>query len=162
MIENTEQDGALTFFKAQHRTFAATLAQRRGRDDLVPALLAQAYSSFEGNVEVQAQRACRSHAFYDKHTCVEAAAGRADGIPLSVPHMMVRSLIQNAMQSALRDAGYVWAAYELNHALCIALADEGCEAAWLAGADIFAPALVTEISLDEMANTFDRIHAGSE
>ena len=128
----------------------------------MPALLAQAYSSFEGNVEVQAQRACRSHAFYDKHTCVEAAAGRADGIPLSVPHMMVRSLIQNAMQSALRDAGYVWAAYELNHALCIALADEGCEAAWLAGADIFAPALVTEISLDEMANTFDRIHAGSE
>lgn len=248
MTHNTEEDGALAFFKAQHRAFAETLAQRRGGDDLVPALLTQAYSSFEGNVAAQAEGqppiachkgcatcctirviatapealmvaryvrvadaalkqagidlrqrlaeadsatrgrderqrvalrrrcpfiakgvcviyparplACRGHASYDKRACAEAAAGRLEGIPLSMPHMMVRSLVQNAMQSALRDAGYVWATYELIHALSIALADEGCEAAWLAGADVFAPALVNDISLEEMANTFDRIHAG--
>jgi len=47
-----------------------------------------------------------------------------------------------------------------SYALSIALADEGCERAWLAGADVFADALVMDISLDEMANGFDRIHAG--
>lgn len=238
---NTEEDGALAFFRAQHRAFTQTLGERREREDMVPALLAQAYSSFEGNVEVQAEGqpaiachkgcatcctmrviatapevlmlaryigaaastadlrqrlveadqatrgcdegqrvalrrrcpfitkgacviyparplACRGHASYDKRACVEAAAGRIDRIPLSMPHMMVRSLIQNAMQSALRDAGYIWAAYELNHALTIALGDEGCEAAWRAGEDVFAPAVVTEISLEEMAEVFDRIH----
>lgn len=244
---NTAGDGALVFFRAQHRAFAETLELRCGRDDMLPALLSQAYSSFEGNVEVQAEGqpyiachkgcatcctirviatapevlmlaryiraneaalkaagidlrqrlndtdratrglgesqrvalrrrcpfidngvcviyparplACRGHASYDKRACVEAAAGRLDSIPLSIPHMMVRSLIQNALQSALREAGYVWAAYELNHALIISLGDGACEAAWRAGEDIFAPAVVTEISLDEMASTFDRIHA---
>jgi Fe-S-cluster containining protein len=244
-----EEEGALAFFRAQHQAFAETLSTWRGRADMVPALLGQAYSSFEGNVEVQAEGhpaiachkgcatcctirvtatapevlmaaryiraadaalkkagidlpqrlaeadeatrgrderqrvtlrrrcpfiakgvcviyparplACRGHASYDKRACAEAAAGRLDGIPLSMPHMMVRSLVQNAMQSALRDAGYVWAAYELNHALSIALADEGCEAAWTAGADVFAPALAAEVSQDEMARTFDRIHGRS-
>jgi hypothetical protein len=73
--------------------------------------------------------------------------------------MRIRSLIQNAMQSALRDAGYAWGVYELNHALSIALDDEGdAEGAWLDGDDVFADALVADISLQEMATTFDRIH----
>lgn len=250
MTRDTEDDDALAFFKAQHRAFAETLAQWRGNGDMVPALMSQAYSSFEGNVAVQAEGqppiachkgcatcctirviatapealmlaryiraadaalkqagidlrqriadaysatcgrderqrvtlrrrcpfiakgicviyparplACRGHASHDKRACADAAAGRLEGIPLSMPHMMVRSLVQNAMQSALRDAGYVWAAYELNHALSIALDGENSEPAWLAGADVFAPARVTDISLDEMANTFDRIHAGQK
>lgn len=247
MPQAEEEDGALAFFKAQHQAFSETLAEWRGRADMVPALLAQAYSSFEGNVEVQAagqpaiachkgcatcctirvvatapevlmvaryiratedaqkkagidlrqriakadgatrghgeaqrvklrQRcpfieqgvcviypvrplACRGHASYDKRACAEAAAGRLDGIPLSMPHRMVRSLVQNALQSALRDAGYVWAAYELNHALILALADEHGEDAWKTGSDVFGPALVAEVSLDEMADAFDRIRA---
>lgn len=247
---DTQEHGALAFFKAQHHAFAATLAQWRDDDNLVHALMSQAYSSFEGNVAVQAEGqlpiachkgcatcctirviatapealmlaryvraadvhlkhagidlrqrlaeadsatrgrdekqrvalrrrcpfiakgicviyparplACRGHASYDKRACVEAAAGRLEGIPLSMPHMMVRSLVQNAMQSALRDAGYVWATYELNHALTIALDDEDCESAWLSGADVFAAARVADISMDEMANTFDRIHAAAK
>lgn len=250
MTHDPEEDGALAFFKAQHQAFAVTLAQWRGDGDMVPALMSQAYSSFDGNVAVQAEGqlpiachkgcaacctlrviatapealmlaryiraadaalkqagidlrqrvaeadsatrgrderqrvalrrrcpfiakgicviyparplACRGHASHDKRACGDAAAGRLEGIPLSMPHMMVRSLVQNAMQSALRDAGYVWAAHELIHALSIALADEDCEPAWLSGADVFGPARVTDVSLDEMANTFDRIHSGAK
>ncbi|HEY9193603.1 MAG TPA: YkgJ family cysteine cluster protein, partial [Methyloversatilis sp.] len=79
---------------------------------------------------------------------------------LSVAHRTVRSLVQNAMQSALRDAGYAWASYELNHALRLALADPGTDAAWLAGEDVFADAQVDEISPLEMARTFDWLKSG--
>jgi Fe-S-cluster containining protein len=106
--------------------------------------------------------ACRGHASYDKIACAEAAAGQRDEIPYSKPHMMMRSLIQNAMQSALRDAGYAWAVYELNHALSLALAHDEYEAAWLAGEDVFAPAMVTDVSLAEMADTFDQLHGRTE
>jgi Fe-S-cluster containining protein len=234
------------FFRAQHHVFTNILAQHRGRAELLPTLLTQAFGSYEANVELQAvdypelachkgcatccalrvvatapevllvarfirahnetlkeagvdlkqrlaqadsvtrdcdeQRrvslrrrcpyidkgacviypvrplACRSHASYDKRACAEAAAGCLDEIPFSAHHMTVRSLVQNAMQSALRDAGYAWAAYELNHSLCIALADQACEEAWLAGDDVFARALIADISPAEMANTFDHIH----
>lgn len=252
MLEETMADdsGPLAFFKAQHQAFAETLAARRGREDLVDGLLEQAFSSFEGNVEIQSEGlpplachkgcatcctlrvtatapeilmiaryvrwasaalkraefdleqrivdadrvtralseeqrvtlrrrcpfiangvcviypvrplSCRGHASYDKRACVEAAAGRAENIPFSAPHMTVRSLIQHAMQSALRDAGYAFGAYELNQAVCMALADQTLLAQWMAGKDVFADALATEVSLEEMASTFDAIKtAGS-
>ena len=101
--------------------------------------------------------ACRSHISYDSQACVEAAAGRLDAVPYSVPHMHVRSLVQNAMQSALRDADYAWATYELNHAVSIALSDDQAERNWLRGEDVFAAALVDEISAGEMGATFDRL-----
>lgn len=240
------EDESLEFFKAQHQGFIETLTTHGGRVELLPALLTQAFSSFEGNVDMQAQDypdiacskgcatcctirvvatapevllvarylraadgslkqegidlmqrladadavtrgcdeqqrvelgyrcpyidkgacviypvrplACRGHASYDKRACVEAAAGRIDEVPFSVPHITMRSLIQNAMQSALCDAGYAWAVYELNHSLSIALAEQDCEEAWLAGDDVFAPAMIADISLAEMANTFDQLH----
>ena len=240
------EDETLGFFKAQHQAFAETLAEFRGHVGLLPALLGQAFSSFDGNVAMQAEDypeiachkgcatcctirvvatapevllvarylrsaggvikqagidlmqrlteaddvtrgcdeqqrvslrrrcpyidkgacviypvrplACRGHASYEKHACVDAAAGQLEEIPYSIPHMTVRSLVQNAMQSALRDAGYAWGAYELNHALRLALADEGSEDAWFGGDDVFAPALVADVSLAEMASTFDHIH----
>lgn len=101
--------------------------------------------------------ACRGHASYDKQACVDAARGKRRAIPYSLPHMNMRSLIQNAMQAALRDADYSWANYELNHAMSIALDDENCETEWYAGADVFSPALVEEVSLSEMAIGFDQI-----
>ncbi len=103
--------------------------------------------------------ACRGHASHDKRACVDAAAGRAQQVPYSVAHMTVRSLVQNALQSALRDAGYAWAAYELNHAAVIALARHDCEAAWAAGEDVFAAARVDDVAADEMAQVFERIKA---
>ena len=73
--------------------------------------------------------------------------------------MTVRSLVQNAMQAALRDCGYAWGAYELNQALRIALTNETCETAWLKGHDVFAAALIEDVSQAEMAATFDAIKA---
>ena len=246
-MRSDEEEGALSFFRAQHRAFSETLAE--AGEDMVPALVARACSSFEGNLAIQAEGqpevachkgcatcctirvvatapevlmaaryirlsdsglkregidvarrieeadnatcnrseaervalrrrcpfifrgicviypvrplACRGHASHDKRACGLAAAGRLDEIPYSMPHMMVRSLVQNALQSALRDAGCAWAAYELNHALSIALADEGCEKAWMEGRDVFARAQVSEVDQDEMAAVFDRIREKS-
>ncbi|MDD5033955.1 MAG: YkgJ family cysteine cluster protein [Methylococcaceae bacterium] len=243
---NVDESGPLAFFKAQHQAFAETLASRRGREDLLDGLLSQAFSSFEGNVEIQAEGmpplachkgcatcctlrviatapeillierfiratvsdqhrlqidlerrvadangstlgldepqrvalrrwcpfiingvcviysvrplACRGHTSYDKYACVEAAAGRAESVPFSVPHMTVRSLVQNALQSALRDAGYAWGTYELNQATHQALSDGNEYRAWMRGDEVFADAQVSDVSVEEMANLFDRIH----
>jgi len=103
--------------------------------------------------------ACRGHVSFDAQACIDALAGCACEVPVSALHMTVRSLVQNAMQSALRDFGYAWGVYELNQALNIALSDDACEAAWIAGKDIFAPVLVADVSSDEMAATFDAIKA---
>jgi len=103
--------------------------------------------------------ACRGHASFDQQACVDALAGRPCEVPISELHMTVRSLVQNAMQAALRDAGRAWGTYELNQALEIALADEACETAWARGADVFASAAIADVSLEEMAQTFDAIKA---
>jgi hypothetical protein len=78
-------------------------------------------------------------------------------VPTSAAYLEVRSVVQNAMQSALRDAGYAWSAYELNHALTIAFETPQAEVAWAGGADPFAAARADEVSAAEMASTFDRI-----
>lgn len=101
--------------------------------------------------------ACRGHASHDVRACADAAAGRRAEVPYSVGHLMVRGLVQNAMQSALRDAGLAWRCYELNHALMIAAANPQAEAEWLAGADVLAEAAVGEVPADEMAAVFDQL-----
>lgn len=101
--------------------------------------------------------ACRGHASHDRRACAAAMGGSDNVIPISQPHLMVRSIVQNAMQSAMRDGGYAWGLYELNHALHLALTDDNIEQRWLAGEDAFADALVGEIDMDEMARTFDKI-----
>ncbi|MET0028755.1 MAG: YkgJ family cysteine cluster protein [Candidatus Thiodiazotropha sp.] len=102
--------------------------------------------------------ACRSHLSYDRQACVDAAAGRIDEIPHSPPHLQIRGLIQNALQSALRDADYPWASYEINHAVQLALENPQAEQQWLAGEDVFIAARVKDISFAEMAQTFDQLH----
>jgi Putative zinc- or iron-chelating domain len=47
--------------------------------------------------------ACRGHASYDEEACRDALGGGASEVPVSALHLTVRSLVQNAMQSALRD-----------------------------------------------------------
>lgn len=99
--------------------------------------------------------ACRGLASYDKRACAQAASGKRDDIPYSEPHMRVRSLVQNALQSAMRDAKLAWGNYELNQALTMALKDPTLEMRWLQGDDPFASAQVEEIDPAEMAETFD-------
>ncbi|ASM77444.1 hypothetical protein VITFI_CDS1666 [Vitreoscilla filiformis] len=103
--------------------------------------------------------ACRGHASHDVVACRQAAAGEVAQVPYSQGHWMVRSLVQNALQSALRESGRAWASYELNHALCLALDDAQAEAAWLAGADPLAAAALPEAAAEapEMARVFDQL-----
>jgi Fe-S-cluster containining protein len=237
----------LAFFGAMHGAFAEVISQRHGRQNLVEGLLSIAFSSFDGNVEIQAESqpkidcsqgcaaccrlrvvasapevlliakfvrakspsfrergldlvqriaeadadtrglseaeraqrkrrcpfifkgactiypvrtlACRGHASHDRRACAGAIAGDDTVIPISQPHLMVRSIVQNAMQSALLDHGYAWGLYELNHALHLALTDENIESRWLNGEDVFSPAMISEVPWQEMANTFDAIKA---
>lgn len=237
------EEDCLGFFAAQSEAFADTLADRRGRPDLIDGILSQAFSSFDGNVaeetddhppiacdkgcatcctlrvtatapEVlliaryirwtesrdselglaerlakadrqtaglsEAERvklrracpfirqgacaiypvrplACRGHASYDRRACINAFAGRADSVPISEPHRTFRGLIQNAMQSALRDAGYAWELFELNRAVMLALGDAGSQAAWLAGEDVFFSAATGDVGREEMARAFDTL-----
>jgi hypothetical protein len=101
--------------------------------------------------------ACRGLASYDREACAQAASGKIDQIPYSEPHMHVRSLVQNAMQSAMRDADLAWGSYELNRSLTMALRDATCESRWLGGEDVFASAQVSEVDPAEMASTFDQL-----
>lgn len=103
--------------------------------------------------------ACRGHASHSVKACVEAAAGRTREVPYSQGHYMVRALVQNAMQSALRDAGLAWGSYELNQALLQALDDPQAEAAWLDGGDPLAAAALGEIAAEEMAQVYDQLKA---
>jgi Fe-S-cluster containining protein len=104
--------------------------------------------------------ACRGHAAYDRSACFDAAAGLGGDAKVSEPHLVVRSLVQNALLSALRDAGLAWRLYELNRAAEIALSDPKSEEAWLAGDDPFAAAAAPEVDARQMATAFDEIKAG--
>lgn len=101
--------------------------------------------------------ACRGLASYDRRACAQAASGLVDGIPYSEPHMRIRSLVQNALQSALRDAGLAWGNYELIQGVAMALEDASLESRWMAGEDVFAHAQVHDVNLQEMAETFDAL-----
>ena len=69
--------------------------------------------------------ACRGHAAFDKALCVAAARGEAVEAPVSASHLVVRSLVQNALMAALRRAGLAGDFYEVNKALNVALSSTG-------------------------------------
>jgi hypothetical protein len=104
--------------------------------------------------------ACRGHASYDKRACVDAAAGRADEVPFSGPHQVVRGLVQSALQAALRSHGLAWGSYEFNHALVLALDNPRASSDWLAGGDPLAAAAVDAEQRDAMAVWFDEVSGG--
>ncbi|QGM44653.1 YkgJ family cysteine cluster protein [Methylocystis heyeri] len=103
--------------------------------------------------------ACRGHASFDREACEKAAQGENVQAPVSSPHLMVRSLVQNAMMSALREAGLAWRPYELAGALNLALSNPEALDQWLAGGDPLAAAAVGDFDIDEAAKTFDDIAA---
>lgn len=103
--------------------------------------------------------ACRGHASFNEEACVSALKGGLDNVPVSEPHRTVRGLVQNALQSAMRDAGFAWGLYDLVAALKIALARPDCEAEFANGGDPFAAVALDAVSREEMASTFDRLKA---
>jgi Fe-S-cluster containining protein len=101
--------------------------------------------------------ACRGHASHNKRACVDAAAGRVDEVPFSGPHRMVRVLVQSALQAALRQHQLDWGAFELNHALVLALDQPNAQADWLAGGAPLADAAVDLALRQSMADSFDAV-----
>ncbi len=104
--------------------------------------------------------ACRGHASFDKAACAEAMVGLNNEALVSMPHFLVRCVVQNALLAALRDAGLAWGLYELNSALDLALTNPGAEAAWRAGGDPLANSSIAGADAREMAATFDAIKFG--
>ncbi|MEP9355370.1 YkgJ family cysteine cluster protein [Xanthobacter sp. KR7-65] len=103
--------------------------------------------------------ACRGHVSFDADACIAALEGEADDVPVSESHRTVRALVQGALQSALRDAGRPWALYDLVEALRLALARPDSEAAFAAGEDFLAGAVISHVTAAEMARTFDALKA---
>lgn len=101
--------------------------------------------------------ACRGHASHDRRACVQAAAGQTDTVPFSTAHRVVRVLVQSALQAAVREQGLAWGAYELNHALVLALDQPDSHADWLKGGDPLAAAAVDLEQRAAMAADFDTI-----
>lgn len=101
--------------------------------------------------------ACRGHASHDRRACVDAAACRVDEVPFSAPHRAVRLLVQAALQAALRQHGLAWGAYELQHALVLALNAPGAQTDWLNGQDPLADAAVDVEHRAAMAAGFDEV-----
>ncbi|WP_426994535.1 hypothetical protein [Methylomonas sp. CM2] len=71
-------------------------------------------------------------------------------------------MIQNALQSTLRDAGYDWGLYELNHAVTLALADAANPERWLAGENLWPGAAISDVAPADMAAAFDRLKRMTE
>ena len=101
--------------------------------------------------------ACRGHASFDKAACAEAMVGADNEALVSMPHFLVRCVVQNALLASLRDAGLAWGLYELNSALGLALKNPGAEAAWRADGDPLAGASISDADAREMAATFDAV-----
>lgn len=101
--------------------------------------------------------ACRGHAALDKQACISTAEGDGDEATISTPHLVVRSLVQNAMMNALRQSGLPWGLYEITRALKIALQTPAAIEAWLDGEDPLSAALIPEFDLGEAASLFDGI-----
>ena len=103
--------------------------------------------------------ACRGHASYDKNACVAATSGADADTSVSTPHLVVRSLVQNALMSSLRSAGLSWRLYELNAAVALALNSADAEQRWIDGDDPLLTAAIADFDAAEIGATFDTLRA---
>jgi Fe-S-cluster containining protein len=101
--------------------------------------------------------ACRGHASLDKQACISAAEGEIEDAAVSTPHLVVRSLVQNAMINSLRRADLAWGLYELTKALSIACESPRAIKSWLDGGDPLAAALIPEFDYAEASSVFEAI-----
>lgn len=104
--------------------------------------------------------ACRGHASYDKKACELIAAGQDVDAAVSTPHIVVRSLVQGALMSALCGDGLSFRLYELNRGLTIALSRPDAEESWVAGGDPLEDAAISDFSAQEARKAFEAIGRG--
>lgn len=103
--------------------------------------------------------ACRGHVAFNPENCTAAALGEEDTeVAISEPHLVLRGLVQNALQAALRDAGLAWGLYELNQGLGLAFDGRGRQTAWAHGADSLAP-VIPDLDMTALAAMFDQLAA---
>ncbi|MBL1256952.1 hypothetical protein [Methylocystis sp. Sn-Cys] len=105
--------------------------------------------------------ACRGLACLGARDCDKLACAADDGedneASLSKPHLVVRSLVQNAMMNALRYEGMSWGLYEIAAGLRIVRDAPMAAREWLAGGDPLAPASAPEFDRQRAAAIFDTI-----
>ncbi len=104
---------------------------------------------------------CRGGVGYRALDCDKLARAADDGADneasLPRPHLIVRSLVQNAMMNALRGEGMSWGLYEIAGGLRIARDAPMAAREWLAGGDPLAPASAPEFDRHRAAAIFDTI-----
>jgi Fe-S-cluster containining protein len=101
--------------------------------------------------------ACRGHVSFDRDACIAIADGQDAEAPASEVHKTIRALVQNALQAAMRDAGFAWGAYEFLAALNRTLQDTQCEANWRVGQDVFADLQLGADQSSSLAESFDAL-----
>ncbi|KAF0208580.1 MAG: hypothetical protein FD172_3451 [Methylocystaceae bacterium] len=74
---------------------------------------------------------------------------------ISTPHLVVRSLVQNALMAALRRAGLAWGLYEVNRALNCALSAPHALEQWMSGEDPLTNARILDFDLIEAGAILD-------
>ena len=80
---------------------------------------------------------CRAYASKSLPACLNLYNNGVHNIPQSEVSQTMRSIIYAGLKAALAEAGLDGTAYELGHALAVAV-DRGAEARWLAGEPLFA------------------------
>jgi Fe-S-cluster containining protein len=101
--------------------------------------------------------ACRGHAALVRQSCVSAAEGGGGDAAVSAPHLVVRSLVQNAMMNGMRQARLAWGLYELTQGLKLAIESAELIEIWLSGGDPLASAAIPEFDHVEAASLFDAV-----
>lgn len=101
--------------------------------------------------------ACRGYASFDRAACADAASGQLAQVPHSEPHRWVRSMVQGALEAALRTHDLAWQPLELNAAVGVALADEQAESRWLNGEAALSAPVVGAREAREMESVFDTL-----
>jgi Fe-S-cluster containining protein len=128
---------------------AAETGMNRNRDERLALRLACPLLA-EGLCSVYGVRplACRAFFSLSLQACRDVFDGLGEDVPTARDAMVLRGVHDRCFWSALRAAGLPSDAYELNHALALALSHDDPAGIWLRGGDVFAVA-TPDIAHDE-------------
>ena len=129
---SNDEEFKTRFESSEAATRSLTLDQRFERKLPCPLLVDGACFSYQAR-----PLSCRAHVSLSQQACLDAFNDVADDIPHPKVNQEARSVLLAALKAALDMNGLETNAYELGHALHIALSDSTSEARWLAGEQVF-------------------------
>jgi Fe-S-cluster containining protein len=151
--EDAEDPWKARFQAQEARTRGLDIAQRYATRTACPIL------SDEGSCSMYEPRplTCRAYASKSLPACIELYNQISHNIPQSDINQLMRTFIYAGLKAALSEAGFDTKAYELGHAVDVALT-RGAEGRWLAGEALFAD-VAPEVSLPRNAghDAFDML-----